>query len=158
MVGLDVTLTGDSNSEHPGRASPPARSLVLYDADCGFCKWLLAGLLRWDRAARMQPIALGTPEADKLLHDLSSDERLASWHLISPGGERRSGGAAIPALLRTLPGGPPLAACFARIPRATDRGYLWVARHRSQLSKLIPERSKRHAGRSVQRRAARQLS
>ena len=93
MVGLDVTPTGAPNSEHPGRASPPARSLVLFDAGCGFCKWLLAGLLRWDRAARVRPIALGAPEAEKLLHDLSPDERLASWHLISPGGERRSGGA-----------------------------------------------------------------
>jgi predicted DCC family thiol-disulfide oxidoreductase YuxK len=25
------------------------RWIVLYDADCGFCNWLLAWLLRWDR-------------------------------------------------------------------------------------------------------------
>ncbi len=24
--------------------------LVFYDADCGFCRWALAGVLRWDRA------------------------------------------------------------------------------------------------------------
>ena len=47
--------------------TPPGdRWLVLYDADCGLCNWLLAGLLRWDRAARLHPIALGRPEADDL--------------------------------------------------------------------------------------------
>ena len=44
------------------------RWAVLYDADCGFCKWLLSALLRWDRAARLHPIALQRPEADELLH------------------------------------------------------------------------------------------
>jgi predicted DCC family thiol-disulfide oxidoreductase YuxK len=92
------------------------RWTVLYDADCGFCMWLLSALLRWDRAARLHPIALQRSEADDLLQELTSAERMASWHLISPTGERRSGGAAVPPLLRVLAGRLP-AAGFARFPR-----------------------------------------
>jgi predicted DCC family thiol-disulfide oxidoreductase YuxK len=121
------------------------RWTVLYDADCGFCKWLLVTLLRRDREGRLRPIALQRPEAAELLPDLSSTERMASWHLISPEGERRSGGAAVPELLKMIAGGRPPAAVFARFPRITDHGYKWVAAHRTQLSKLVPGAAKRRA-------------
>jgi predicted DCC family thiol-disulfide oxidoreductase YuxK len=125
---------------------------VLYDSDCGFCKWLLSGLLRWDRAARLRPLALQRPEAAELLHDLTPAERMASWHLISPAGRRHSGGAALPHLLRLLPAGRLPSAAFARIPRLSDRGYRWVAEHRSQLSKLVPSGAKARAAQRVRER------
>jgi predicted DCC family thiol-disulfide oxidoreductase YuxK len=123
----------------------PGSWTVLYDADCGFCKWLLAILLRWDRTACLRPIALQRPEADDLLGELEPAERMASWHLISPTGIRRSGGAAVPPLLRLLSGGQLPAAAFARFPGLTDRGYVWVAEHRSQLSRLVPTGGKQRA-------------
>jgi predicted DCC family thiol-disulfide oxidoreductase YuxK len=126
--------------------------VVLYDADCGFCKWLLSAVLRWDRAALLHPIALQRPEADDLLQELTPAERMASWHLISPTGERRSGGAAVAPLLRVLPGGRLPAAGFARFSRLTDRGYRWGAEHRSQLSKLVPSRARQRAGERVHQR------
>ena len=125
---------------------------VLYDADCGFCQWLLGGLLRWDRAGRLRPVALQRPEADHLLADLAPADRMASWHLISPTGARRSEGAALSPLLRLVPGGRVPAAAFARFPRLTERGYRWVADHRTRLSRWVPERVKRHAGERVRRR------
>jgi predicted DCC family thiol-disulfide oxidoreductase YuxK len=128
---------------------------VLYDADCGFCKYLLAALLRWDRAARLHPIALQRSEADDLLHELTPAERMESWHLISPAGERSSAGAAIPPLLRLLPAGRLPAAGFARFPRLTDRGYRWVAEHRSQLSRWIPSSVKQRASERVRQRETR---
>ncbi len=128
------------------------RWIVLYDSECGFCKWVLAALLRRDRAARLRPLALQRPEAEALLADLPPAERLVSWHLVSPGGERRSGGDAIPALLRLLPGGRAVAAAFARFPRATDRGYRWVAEHRSRLSRWVPAGAKRRAAEAVRER------
>ena len=134
------------------RRAGGGRWTVLYDADCGVCNWLLAALLRWDRAARLRPLALGRPEAGELLNDFSPDERMASWHLISPAGERASGGAALPPILRQLPGGRIPAAAFARFPRLTERGYRWMAEHRSQLSKLVPAGAKRRAGHRVRRR------
>jgi predicted DCC family thiol-disulfide oxidoreductase YuxK len=131
------------------RVAPQGRWAVLYDADCGFCKWTLSLLLRWDRAARLAPVALQRPEAAELLTELTPAERLASWHLISPSGERRSGGDALAPLLRGLPGGGLPAGIFARFPRLTARGYRCVADHRSQLSRLVPPGAKRRAGQRV---------
>ena len=74
---------------------------------------------------------------------------MASWHLISPSGERRSGGAAVPPLLSVLPAGRLPAAGLARFPRLTDRGYRWVAEHRSQLSKWVPSRAKQRSSERV---------
>lgn len=125
---------------------------VLYDANCGFCKWLLSGLLAWDRAGALSPVALQRAEAEALLSDLRPEQRMASWHLISPAGERMSGGAAVAPLLRLLPAGQIPAAGFAQIPHTTDRGYRWVAAHRSALSRWVPSRAKRRASEQVRRR------
>jgi hypothetical protein len=53
---------------------PPGerRWAVLHDADYGFCIRLLSVLLRWDRGARLRPIALQRPEADDLLRMLDA--------------------------------------------------------------------------------------
>jgi predicted DCC family thiol-disulfide oxidoreductase YuxK len=131
---------------------PQSRWLVLYDEDCGLCKWLLAGLLRWDRGVRLRPLALQRPEAEELLADLAPAERMASWHLVSPAGARDSAGAGLPPLLRLLPGGRLPAAALARFPRLTDGGYRWVAEHRSQLSRLVPARARRRASNRVRER------
>jgi predicted DCC family thiol-disulfide oxidoreductase YuxK len=125
---------------------------VLYDADCGFCKWTLSLLLRWDRAACLAPVALQRPEAADLLVELTPAERMASWHLISPSGGRRSGGDALSPLLRALPGGRLPAAVFARFPGLTARGYRWVAEHRSGLSRWVPRGAKQRAGQRVHER------
>jgi len=126
--------------------------LVLYDGDCGLCKWLLAWLLRWDRERRLRPVALQRPEADALLVDLASAERMASWHLVSPDGTRVSAGAALPSLLRLLPGGRLPAAILGRFPRLTNTGYRWVATHRIGISRFVPRRSKRRAAERVRER------
>ena len=131
-----------------------ARALILYDDDCGLCQWLLAWFLRWDRAHKLQPIALQSSQAENLLADLEPEQRMASWHLVSDG-ERRSAGAALPPLLRLLPGGRPVAALFAHLPQLTERGYRWVADHRSALGKLVPDRAKQRAAQRVRAHAAR---
>lgn len=136
-------------------AAPDPGWAVLYDADCGFCKWLLSGLLRWDRAERLNPIALQRPEADELLGELTPAERMASWHLISPTGERRSGGAALPPLIRLLPRGRLPATAVGLFPALSERGYRWVAAHRTVLSRVVPAGSKRRAGERVRRRETR---
>jgi predicted DCC family thiol-disulfide oxidoreductase YuxK len=120
--------------------SPPAcghRWALLYDADCGFCRWSLQRVLSWDRDGALRPVALGTAEADKLLSDMAPEQRAASWHLVAPDGRRWSAGAAAAPLLRRLPGGRVPARLLAASPRATDRVYRWVADHRSQLGRLV---------------------
>lgn len=131
--------------------------LVLYDAECSICRALLASLLNWDRRDLLRPLPLQGTEAQALLADLAPEERMASWHLISalgrtpsgspsmpsPADQRWSAGAAVPPLLQLLPGGRAPAAIFSRFPGMTERGYRWIAGHRSTLSRLLPERLKR---------------
>lgn len=124
---------------------------VLYDAECGFCAWVVSGLLAWDRAGRLRPVALQSSVASQLLADIPSAERTASWHLISPAGVRHSGGAAVVQVLRLLPGARIPALAFARFPMFTEKAYRSAAEHRSQLSRLIPMTAKRNARRRVEK-------
>lgn len=118
---------------------------VVYDADCGLCRCALALLLWGDRRRLLEPVALGTPAAARMLADLSERERAASWHLIAADGRRWSAGAALPVALALLPGGRVPAALLRRMPGATERGYRWVAEHRSPLGRAIPAPVKRRA-------------
>jgi predicted DCC family thiol-disulfide oxidoreductase YuxK len=124
---------------------------LLYDADCGFCRSALAGLLALDLGKQVAPLALQSPEAAALLRDLDPSERMASWHLISPDGERFSAGAGGPPLLRLLVGGSVPAALLAAAPGPTDRAYRWVAEHRSTLSRLVPAGVKARASERIER-------
>jgi predicted DCC family thiol-disulfide oxidoreductase YuxK len=123
------------------------RAAILYDPDCGFCKMTLAVLLRWDTRGRLRPVALGSEEADALLHGMPEHERMASWHLVPerPAPSVHSAGAAFSELFRLLPGGGPLAALTARFPRASDRAYRWAADHRSLLGRPLPAAARRWA-------------
>jgi predicted DCC family thiol-disulfide oxidoreductase YuxK len=129
------------------------RPVVLYDTDCGFCRWSLAKLLAWDRHRRLRPVAIQSAEGQRLLADLSEAKRLSSWHLVAPEGRLRSAGAAAAPLLRTLPGGAPLAALLERFPSATEGAYAWVAAHRGRLGRLIPAAAKRRADARIRRRS-----
>ena len=119
------------------RISAPGQPLaVLYDRDCGFCKWSLDKILAWDRRHRLNPIAIQSEDGRRLLAPIPPERRLDSWHLVVDG-QVQSAGAAIPPLFDALPGGRPLAALFRISPRATERAYRWVADHRDQLASLL---------------------
>jgi predicted DCC family thiol-disulfide oxidoreductase YuxK len=146
-----------------------ARATVIYDADCGFCKVCLALLLIWDgrehgrlrpppSAARwaksadagaLRPLPLGTAEADRLLADLTVEQRNASWHLVDSSGRRNSAGAALAPALELLPGGRFPAALVARMPHLTERGYRSVVDHRGFLGRFVPARARRWADRVI---------
>jgi predicted DCC family thiol-disulfide oxidoreductase YuxK len=115
------------------------RHVVLYDSDCGFCRWSLDRLLRWDRRGLLRATPIKSEEGDRLLADLSEVDRLASWHLVTPDGRRFSGGAAAGPLARLLPGGAPVAILAGTFPRSTDRLYRWVARNRDSLGRRLGE-------------------
>jgi predicted DCC family thiol-disulfide oxidoreductase YuxK len=122
---------------------------VIYDSDCGFCRFTLALLLTWDRRLALPPLPLGTPEADRLLSDLTEAERNASWHLVDDSGRRNSAGAALAPVLSLLPGGSIPAGLVSRAPHLTERGYRWVADHRSFLGRFVPRRARRWADRVI---------
>jgi predicted DCC family thiol-disulfide oxidoreductase YuxK len=110
---------------------------ILYDRDCGFCKWSLDLILAWDRRGRLRPVAIQSPEGARLLAEVPEERRLESWHLVEPGGGVRSAGAAAAPLARLLPGGRPLAALFRAFPRTTEHAYRAVARNRGRLARLL---------------------
>ncbi|HET6776560.1 MAG TPA: DCC1-like thiol-disulfide oxidoreductase family protein [Actinomycetota bacterium] len=116
------------------------RAVVLYDEDCGFCRWATGRVLAWDRRNRIRAVALQDPEAERLLPGIDHERRMASWHVLGPDGRVWSAGRAAAPLLRLLPAGAPLAALAAAFPRTTDRLYDWTARHRGRLGALLGAR------------------
>jgi predicted DCC family thiol-disulfide oxidoreductase YuxK len=125
------------------------RATILYDPDCGFCRWCLGKVLAWDRRASLRPVPLGSEEADRLLAEMPEERRMASWHLVDQSSRINSAGAAFPPLFRLLPWGDPLAAIADRFPRAVDRGYRWVAGNRSRFGPLVSAGAKRRADRRI---------
>jgi predicted DCC family thiol-disulfide oxidoreductase YuxK len=117
------------------------RHVVLYDEGCGFCRWSLDRLLRWDRFGRLRAVAIQSEEGSRLLADLAVADRLASWHLVMTDGRRYSGGAATAPLARLLPAGAPVAIAAETFPQTTDRVYRWIASHRGTISERLGVRA-----------------
>ena len=127
---------------------------VLYDRDCGFCRFSMGVLLAWDRRRRLRPVAIQSEEGLRLLAGLPPAEQLASAHAIGADGRVYSGGRAVAPVLRRLPAGGPPAALAERIPSLTERAYGAVAGRRGALGRLVPARARRWADRLVAERAA----
>ena len=116
-------------------------AVILFDNDCGFCRWSLSKILAWDRLGRLRPVALQSPEADELLKGMGPERRMASWHLVARDGGTYSGGGAVSPLARLLPAGAPIASLASAFPRTTDRAYRWVSEHRDRLGRALGERA-----------------
>jgi predicted DCC family thiol-disulfide oxidoreductase YuxK len=129
---------------------------LIYDGECGFCRWALAKLLAWDRGGALRPVALQDPEAVELLAGMGEEERMASWHLVAGGGGVRSAGAALAPTLRRLPGGRPAAALAERLPGLAERAYRLAADRRGLLGRLVTSGARGRADRRIasRRRAA----
>ena len=119
------------------RAKAAAPLPILYDEDCGFCRWSLNKILAWDRRRRLRPVAIQSAEGQELLEEVPDARRLESWHLVLPSGEVRSAGAAAAPLMEQLPGGVPLAWVLRTFPGPTERGYRWVANNRDRLARRL---------------------
>jgi predicted DCC family thiol-disulfide oxidoreductase YuxK len=133
-------------------ARPPAVT-VLYDHDCGFCRWSVARLLAWDRAGRLRALAIQSDEGQGLLADLTPAERLATAHAIDVTGHRTSGGDAVAPVAAVLPGGGPVAALGRRAPGLARAGYRAVAGRRSLLGHLVSDAARARADERIARRA-----
>lgn len=111
--------------------------VLLFDDDCGFCRWSVGKILAWDRARRLRAAPLQGEEAARLLVGIDGDQRMASAHVILPDGRVYSGGAIAEPLFRALPGGRPLAVIARTLPRTTERAYRLVARNRERLGRTL---------------------
>jgi predicted DCC family thiol-disulfide oxidoreductase YuxK len=134
---------------------PVPTATLLYDSDCGFCRWSLGKVLAWDQRERIHPVSLQSKEAEPLLAGIPEEERMASWHLVGEDGEVRSAGEGIAPLLRLLPGAAPLAAVAGRTPGAMERGYRFIAGHRRVWGKLVTDGARRRADRRIAERLQR---
>ncbi len=112
-------------------------NVILYDEDCGFCKWTLDKILAWDRPKRLRAVPIQSKEGAQLLAGMDPAVRLQSWHLVRSDGARYSAGAAAAPLARLLPGGRPLAAVLGAFPRLTETSYRFIARHRGFWARLL---------------------
>jgi predicted DCC family thiol-disulfide oxidoreductase YuxK len=118
-----------SRTEHP---------VVLYDADCGFCTWVVDRLATRVEVGALEIVPLQSSRADDLL-DGRVDEaaKFESWHFVEPGGALYSGGEAVPRVLRYVRGGRTAGRVAARFPRATAGAYRTVARNRDRLGRVV---------------------
>jgi predicted DCC family thiol-disulfide oxidoreductase YuxK len=130
-------------------------AILLYDSDCGFCRWSLGKLLAWDRRGALRPVSLQSKQAESLLAEMSEEERMGSWHLVDGDGRTHSAGAGIAPLLRLLPGGSLPAAAAERLPRAMERGYRWVSGKRGLWGRFVTDGAKRRADRRIAARLQR---
>jgi predicted DCC family thiol-disulfide oxidoreductase YuxK len=126
--------------------------LVLYDRDCGFCRWTVAWALRRDRDGVLEVAPIQSETGARALADMDPAERLHSAHAVHADGRRSSGGAALRDVLEALPGTRALARLAGLSDRATELGYRFVANNRSTASRLVPQAAKQRADRLLAER------
>jgi predicted DCC family thiol-disulfide oxidoreductase YuxK len=95
------------------------RPVLLYDADCRFCRFAARAVARLDRRERLAFLPLDDPAAGALLAELPAEERFASWRMV-----RRDGSVAGRGWVH------------GRVP---DAAYDLVARNRGRLGRLVPD-------------------
>jgi predicted DCC family thiol-disulfide oxidoreductase YuxK len=104
------------------------RPVVLYDADCRFCRFAARTIERLDRRGRLALLPLGDSEAEPLLAEVPAGERLSSLRFAEPDGRLLSRGAAVRAV----------AARLGFWPAGLDRAYDAIAARRGRLGRLVP--------------------
>jgi predicted DCC family thiol-disulfide oxidoreductase YuxK len=119
--------------------------IVLYDADCGFCRWATAWAVRRDERHLLLAAPIQSPRGAELLADLAPGERLRSAHVIGEDGRRRSGGAAAAEVLSALPRTRPLGRLARRLPRIAALLYALLAGRRRAFGRLIGKEARRRA-------------
>lgn len=118
-----------------------SKAALLYDADCGFCRWTAERIMRRDRKKALRAVPIQSAEGKELLGDMDEERRMATWHLVGEDGVVRSGGAAVAPLSRLLPGTKPVAILADLFPRNTDRLYRLVANNRERLGRMLGQKA-----------------
>lgn len=119
--------------------------IVLYDTDCGFCRWAMAWAVRRDDRRVLVAVPIQSPLGAELLVDVVPSERLRSAHVVCADGRRRSGAAAAAEVLSVLPATRVLGRLAARMPRTTALVYGAVAARRKSLGRFVGEEARRRA-------------
>ena len=128
---------------------PNAPLLVFYDEECGYCRWSVAQLLRFDRDQRLRLIAIQSPEGERLLADVAPELRLASAHLIDGDGQLFSGGDAAAPIAAALPRLAPTAPLLGRLSGPVNASYKLIAANRERIGRLVGVSSRERADRAI---------
>ncbi len=123
------------------RYSACVTATLLYDADCGFCRWSIDKILAWDRRGALRAVPLQSAEAAVLLPGMTDEQKMASWHLVADDGIVHSAGDVAAPLARLLPLGAPVALLAGAMPKTTGRLYGWVAGNRERLGKRVGDKA-----------------
>lgn len=112
----------------------PAPALLIYDGDCGFCRWGMHVVRRLDRAGVFGFCPYGHPTAEAILSRLPEERRYTSHHAFRD----EVLYSATDAARVTLEGLP-----LGRIAVAFQlhRLYPLIAGNRGLLGRLVPHRS-----------------
>lgn len=124
--------------------------IVLYDADCGFCRWAMAWALGHDPRRPLVAVPIQSQLGAQLLEDLSPSERLDAAHVVRDDGGRESGGAAAAEVLGALPRTRALGRLARRLPATTAALYGLVAAHRHGFGRFVGAEARRRADRLLQ--------
>jgi hypothetical protein len=79
--GRGVPSTRRSRAPRLAGLGGMRRAVILFDNDCGFCRWSLSNLLAGDRHGRLRPVALQSDQADDFLMGMDRERKMESWHL-----------------------------------------------------------------------------
>ena len=118
-----------------------ARLRILYDADCGFCRWSVARLLKADQSLCLVPVTIQSAEGQRLLAAVPVADRLASAHCVTAEGIVFSGGAAYTVVAKLVPALRHTSGLAEAMPKVVDIGYRGVANNRRLFSRwMTPDR------------------
>jgi predicted DCC family thiol-disulfide oxidoreductase YuxK len=130
--------------------SPRTAVIVLYDAECGFCRWATAWVIQRDSARALVTVPIQSPLGAELLADLHSSDRLRAAHVVWDDGRRHSGGAAAADVLGALRSTRVLAGVARSLPRTTNLIYGVVAERRNSVGRLVRASARQRADRLIQ--------
>ena len=127
---------------------------VLFDRECGFCRWSVAWLVRLDHSLALVPVAIQSDRGQRLLESVPEQLRLESAHVVDSEGRLFSGGDAAPVIVAKLRGGQAVAPLFRLAPGLTRAAYRAVAANRQSVGRFVPESSRAHADQVLAARIA----
>jgi predicted DCC family thiol-disulfide oxidoreductase YuxK len=119
--------------------------IVLYDADCGFCRWAMAWALAHDRRRLLVAVPIQSQLGSELLADVDPSERLRRAHVVHDDGSRHSGGAAAADVLSVLEATRMLGRLARGMPRTTALVYGVIAARRRSFGRLVGQAARQRA-------------
>lgn len=116
-------------------------AILFYDGACPVCRLTARLAVAADTERRLRTATLDSPDADRHLGGLSTEERFGSFHLVVDG-RLVSGGEAVGPALEVLRPVRPVGRLIRRSPaarRAAARAYEFVSRNRGGIGKVLPD-------------------